>query len=184
MSPRSRIELDPRLKEVADAAIRRGCTVDELVDALAAVTPAGEEPISRPGAGRYFKKMRATIATHLEAQAVRKQWIDEFGKDPDGDIGQLLVALLQTTAFSQLKLMGDQPADLTGKDGVGPRHIALLAGALKDLSSAKKIDAERILKIRRETAEKAAAAVQQVARKQGLSAETIKAFRDAALKSG
>lgn len=175
MAPRNRIEQDPRLKEAADAAIRRGCTVKQLVKILADVVP--DEPISHSGAGRYFKRMRSSMERRLEAQEVRKQWIDEFGKDPEGDLGQLLIALLQTTAYGQLKAMGDQPADLTGEDGVSPKHVALLAGALKDMASANKIDAERIVKIKREMATKAVAEVDKVAKARGLTPEAVAEIR-------
>lgn len=181
MAPRNRIAQDPRLKKAADEAIRRGCTVDQLLEVLNELIPVGAEPISRSGAGRYFKGATESMADYREAQEIRKMWIDEFGKNPDGDIGELLVQLLQTAAYGQLRFFGDQPADLSGKDGVSPRHVALLAGALKDMASAKKIDADRILKIRLETASKAAAEVEKVAKAGGMTADTVAKLRAAVL---
>ncbi len=181
MAPRNRIAQDPRLKTAADDAIRRGCTVNQLLAVLNETLPEGEAPISHSGAGRYFKEATEAMADFREAQEVRKVWVEQFGKNPEGDLGELLVQLLQTAAYGQLRMIGKQPADLSGKDGVSPRHVALLAGALKDMSSAKKTDADRILKIQKETQEKAAKDVEKVAKANGMTADTIAKLRAAVI---
>ena len=173
MAPRSTIELDKTVKAVADAAIRDGCTIDEIVERL----EQHGVPASRSSVGRYAKKARATMERVREAQAVAKVWVDEFGKDPEGDIGQLLPQMLHAVAFTQVNSMAEQSPDLTGEDGVSPKHVSLLASAIKDLASAQKINADRILKIRKETAEKAVAEVDKVAKQRGLSPEAVAEIR-------
>jgi hypothetical protein len=184
MSRPNRIELEPRLKKAADAAIRRGATVDRLVDVLNALVPAGDDPISRSGAHRYLKKFKPVMAKNAEAREIAKVWVEEFGKEPEGDIGQLLPQMLHAVAFSQVNMMANETPDLSGKEGVSPRHVAMLAAAIKDIASAQKITAERILKVRKETAEKAATAVEKVAKASGMTKDTIEKLRAAVIGTG
>lgn len=162
---------------MADAAIRAGRTIDEIVEAL---RPLGVS-ISRSAAGRYVKRARETMKKYVEAQEVRKIWVEQFGKDPDGDIAQLLMQMLQSVAYGQLTAMSDQPADLSGEDGVSPKHVALLAQAIKDLSSAQKTTADRILKVKQEMATKAVKEVEKVAKSGGVTADTIAKLRAAVI---
>ena len=175
MARRSSIVMDLRVKEAVDGAIRANRTIDEILEVL---QPLGAD-ISRSAVGRYAKRARETMEKWREAQEVRKIWVDQFGKDPEGDIGTLLMQMLQSVAYGQLSAMGDQPADLTGKDGVSPRHVALLAQAIKDLSSAQKTTADRILKVRQETASKAAEKAVEVAKSGGMSKDVVEQLRAA-----
>jgi hypothetical protein len=179
MAPRSRIELDKRLKAVADEAIREDCTIDEILDRLQTLGVK----VSRSSVGRYAKNARQAMERFSEAREVAKVWADKAEKEPDGDIGQLLPMMLHAVAYSQINMMANETPDLAGKQGVGPRHVQLLAAAIKDIASTQKINADRILKIRKETAEKAAAAVEKVARDGGMTPETLAKLRDAVIGS-
>ena len=59
--------------------------------------------------------------------------------------------------------------------------FARLGKALKDMASAQKIDLDRELKIRQETATEAATAAGKVAGEKGLTADTIDAIKEAVL---
>lgn len=175
MAPRSSIEMDPRVKEAADEAIRRGRTVDEVLEALLAL---GAD-VSRSAVGRYTKKARGAMERYREAQEVAKVWVEKFGADPDGDVSQLLPHMLRAVAFNQISIMGDETPGTD--DGPTSRDTALLAGAIKDLASAEKITAERILKVRKETAAKAADEAVKVAKAGGMNADTIARLRAAVI---
>lgn len=178
MAPRSSIELDPRLKEAADEAIRRGGTIDEVLEAIQAV--GGD--VSRSAVGRYAYKTRATMAKLREAREVAKVWAEKFGSEPEGDVGQLVGQVLHAVAFAQATQMAD--ADPTDEKAPGPREVMFLAGALKDIASAQKLNADRILKVRKETAQKAAAEVEKVARQVGgMTADTVAKLRAAVLNT-
>jgi hypothetical protein len=166
VAPRSSIELDPRLKQAADDAIRRGSTIDEIVEVLQGV--GGD--VSRSAVGRYAYKTRATMAKLQEAREVAKVWADKFGAEPEGDVGQLVGQVLHAVAFSQAQQMAEAEAD---SEGHGPREVMFLAGALKNIASANKLSAERILRVRKETAAKAADEVDKVGKQRGLSAEAV-----------
>ena len=175
MAPRSSIEMDPRIKAAADAAIRDGRTIDEIVAALQAL---GAE-VSRSAVGRYTYKTRATMAKLAEAREVARVWADKFGSEPDGDVGQLVGQVLHAVAFAQASQMAD--AEPGAEEGPGPREVMFLAGALKDIASANKISADRILKVRKETAQKAAVEVEKVAKAGGMTADTIARLRAAVI---
>jgi len=140
-----------------------------------------DDPVARSSVGRYFKKARSVMARTAEAREVAKVWVDEFGKEPDGDIGQLLPQMLHAVAFSQVDMMANETPDLSGKDGVSPRHVAMLAAAIKDIASAQKITADRILKIRQEVTRKAADKAAEVAAAGGMKANAVAKLRAAVL---
>ena len=171
MAPRSSIETDPRIKEAADEAIRRGRTVDEVLEALLAL---GAD-VSRSAVGRYTKKARGAMERYREAQEVAKVWVEKFGADPDGDVSQLLPHMLRAVAFNQISVMGDEVPGTD--DGPTSRDTALLAGAIKDLASAEKITAERILKVRKETATAAVGELDKVAKQRGLAPDAVAEIR-------
>lgn len=175
MAPRSSIELDPRLKAAADEAIRNGATIDEIVETLQSL--GGE--VSRSAVGRYTFKTRATMAKLREVREVAAVWADKFGSEPDGDVGQLVGQVLHAIAYQQASQMAD--ADGTEKESAGPRELMFLAGALKDIAAANKLSADRILKVRKETAAKAAAEVEKVAKAGGMTADTVAKLRAAVL---
>lgn len=104
-----------------------------------------------------------------EAQAVAKTWIKRMEEEgPDGDVGRLVAEMLRTVAFQQV-------GNMTDKERNNPMDIMLIAKAIKDLAGADKLSTERIIKIRdevaKQTAQKAADVVNEVAREGGLNSE-------------
>lgn len=157
-------KLDPRIREAVDAAIREGrATIDDIVALIRAL--GGDA--SKSAVGRYKQQAEAQFQRYREAQEVAKVWIGKLQADPEGDVGRLLAEMLRTTAFQTL---GDMEA-------ATPGDLMFLAKALKDLASADKLTAERILVVRREAAKEAAEKATTVAKAKGLSAETVAELR-------
>ena len=171
MAPKSSIELDPRIKDAADALIRDGKTVNEILEALLALGAS----VSHSAVGRYTYKTRATMAKLQEAREIAKVWADKFGSEPEGDVGQLVGQVLHAVAFSQASQMAD--AEPGAENAPGPREVMFLAGALKDIASANRITADRILKIRKETVVKAADEAVKVAKAGGMTTDFIAKLR-------
>lgn len=165
MSRKSSVKgLDPRIREAVDAAIREGrATIDDVV----AIIRAMGADVSRSAVGRYKQRAEAQMQKYREAQEVAKVWIGKLQADPEGDVGRLLSEMLRTVAF---QTVGDMEAAV-------PEDLMFLARALKDLASADKLTAERILKVRQETLKEAAKEVQKVAVQAGLSDETAELMR-------
>lgn len=157
-------QLDPAIREAADSAIREGRATIEEITAL--INSLGGQ-VSKSAVGRYKQQAEAQMARYREAQEVAKVWIGKLQADPEGDVGRLLAEMLRTTAFQTL---GDIEAG-------SPQDVMFLAKALKDLASADKLTADRILLVRREAAKEAAEKVSSVGKAKGLSAETVAELR-------
>lgn len=157
-------QLDPRIKSAVDSAIREDrATIDDIV---AIIRELGGDA-SRSAVGRYKAKAEAQMARYREAQEVAKVWIGKLQTDPEGDVGRLLAEMLRTTAF---QTMGDI-------DEATPQDIMFLGKALKDLASADKLTADRIMVVRREAAKEAAAVAVKEAKGAGLSDEAADVIR-------
>jgi hypothetical protein len=121
------------------------------------------------------------MAKLREVKEIAKVWADKFGSEPDGDVGQLVGQLLHAVAYQQASQMAEGDGSPGAEGAAGPREVMFLAGALKDIASASKITADRILKVRKETAAKAASEVEKVAKAGGMTADTVAKLRAAVL---
>jgi len=156
--------LDPRIKTAVDEAIREGrATVDEVLELIKQL--GGE--VSRSAVGRYKKNAERQMQQYREAQEMAKVWIGKLQADPEGDIGRLLAEMLRTVAYQSI---GDLEA-------ATPEDLMLLAKALKDMAGADKLTAERILKVRQESAKEAAEKATTFAKSRGLSKDTVEQLR-------
>ncbi len=165
--PSSITALDPRVREAVDAAVREGrMTIDQIVQLIAA---QGEEA-SRSAVGRYVKNARARLEDFHQAQEIAKVWVDKLGKEPDGDIGRMLLEMLRVLAF---KSLGDLEA-------ASPEDLMFLGKALKDIAGADKLVVDREINLRKLLAAEAAKVASEVVKtvkKAGLSDETVEAIR-------
>lgn len=156
--------LDPRIREAVDGAIREGrATIEDIVGLIREM--GGQASAS--SVGRYKQNAEAQMARYREAQEIARVWVGKLQADPEGDVGRLLAEMLRTTAFQTLG----------GMEAGAPQDVMFLAKALKDLASADKLTAERILKVRREMAQEAAEKAATVAKAKGLTRETVEELR-------
>lgn len=165
--PSSLTQLDPKVKEAVDAAVREGrATIDEIVHL---VQQLGGDA-SRSAVGRYVKNARERMEEYRQATQVAAVWVDKLGKEPDGDVGRLLLEMLRTVAF---KTIGDI-------DSAGPEDLMFLGKALKDIAGADKLIVDREINVRKLVAAKAeqvAASVASTARKAGMTDDTVEMIR-------
>lgn len=170
MAGRSSIErLDPSVREVVDRLVRGGRTIDEIREHLEQML--GEEAPSRSAVGRYTQNARKAMQRYHEAQEIAKVWVGRLEEEPGGDVGRLLSEMLRTVAYRQIGDMADDEAETDSSE------IMLLARAIKDLSSADKISADRELRVRREVATLAAKVAAKSAKAAGLSADAADEIR-------
>lgn len=164
-------QLDPRLREAIDGLVRDGRhTLDDILAHLAQLN-GGEAPVSRSALGRYAQRAEEQMRRYREAREVAKVWVAKFESEPDGDVARLLPEMLRSVAFQTLGSMSER------KEAADAEEVMLLAKAMKDLASADKLTAERILKIREEVAKKAAVEAVKTAKAQGLSDEAAELIR-------
>lgn len=161
--PSSITQLDPRVKEAVDAAVRDGrLTIDDIVRLIE--DQGGEA--SRSAVGRYVKNARERMEDYRQAQQIAAVWVDKLGNEPEGDIGRMLLEMLRVVAF---KSIGDI-------DSASPEDLMFLGKALKDIAGADKLVVDREINLRKliaAQAAKVAAEVASTAKKAGLSDDTI-----------
>lgn len=157
-------QLDPRVKEAVDKAIREDrATIDELVDLIEAHGGAA----SRSAVGRYVKRTRDAMVHFRQAQALAQTWAEKIPEN--GDVAALSRQLLSTAAFRAA-------ADLQDGEKVEGKEVMLMARALKDIASAAKTDAEARARIRAEMAAELAERVEETAQGQAMTPAAIKAL--------
>lgn len=166
MSNKSSItKLPKEVRESVDRAIREDrATIDEIVGLI---NELGAD-VSRSAVGRYVKNANDKMEQFREAQAIAKTWIGKFDEERDGDVGKLLIEMLRTVAFQSLTSMDE---------GAKPSEIQALAKAIQSMASADKTILERELRIRQEVASKAADKAEKIARKGGMTSETVDEIR-------
>ncbi len=161
--------LDPAVREQIDRLIRNGHTINQITDHLALLLD--EAAPARSSVGRYVQNARKQMEKYQQAQDLARVWVNRIEEEPDGDVGRLLSEMLRTVAYQAIGTLDESD------DGVRPGDVMMLARAIKDLSSADKTRADQVLKIRKELMAKAAASIERVAGKRGLSEETIQELR-------
>ncbi|ARR52015.1 hypothetical protein HY78_00350 [Rhizorhabdus wittichii DC-6] len=175
MARRSSVEKDPRVREAVDDALKRGCTLDEIVEALRAI---GSD-VSRSAVGRYAKQYSALAARQRDMQAVARSFASEFGSADDQQ-GRLLIQLVTTLITSAVMPAAIADGDSDG-EALSTKSLADLARAVKDVTSASKVDIDREHKIREEEAKRAkreaAEAADHAGRAAGASEETLRKIR-------
>lgn len=169
--PSSITQLDPKVKDAVDAAVREGrATIDEIVHL---VQQLGGDA-SRSAVGRYVKNARERMEEYRQATQVAAVWVDKLGKEPEGDVGRLLLEMLRTVAF---KTIGDI-------DSAGPEDLMFLGKALKDIAGADKLIVDREINVRKliaARAERVAGEIAKEAKQLGASDEVIQTWREKVL---
>lgn len=166
---------DEAILQQVHALIRKGCTIDQIFEALKSF---GAD-VSRSATGRYVKSERESMRQMIKAQATARAWVEEFGKEPDGDVGRLLPQMLEAIAHRTLD-------DMAEDDKTSPKEVHVMARALKSLSGTKRenIDMELLLRKAREEERQQLLAEQKAAlaampSKGGVTAQTKQAIREA-----
>lgn len=159
--------LDPALKEVLDRLLTEGrFTIREITTHLNKLGAS----ISRSAVGRYsqhFERVAADIrATREMALAIGR----ELEAVPDGDSGRMVIESLQA-------LLLRARIELGQNDEVDPSDLARLTRSAKDLQQALRTNIESEIRVRDRALKDAAAAVEEVATQEGLTAATVEAIR-------
>jgi len=155
------------------------CSLDEVMSRLEAMLKfngATAAPVpSRSAVHRHAQKFEALSERLKRSQSFADALAREVGPQiNDGQGMRVLLQAFQSLAFDMIgNIQEDQALD--------PESLMLFAKSLQAAASAQKTDADRALRIEQETRKKAADAAEKVAKKEGMSADTIQAIRSAVL---
>lgn len=175
-----RPKVDKLPSEIRDAAyelLRAGNTVDEITAHLQGL---GAD-VSRSGVGRWKKGAEKSMRSLKRAEAFGAQWAKDLKEDPEGKTGRLLIELGKTAALDVMLDKVDDGEDGSEAKPMGTKDLFLLSTAVKNFESASNMNVARELKIRKEVVEKAAKAVESVAKAGGMNADTIAKLRAAVI---
>jgi hypothetical protein len=168
--------MDPKVREeINRRRLDRGQTIEELFDYLESIGVR----VSTAAIGRHVKKLEDQVGSKIRelriaAEAVRKTLDD----GDDAKVGALNRELAHSILMRLQTAQDEEGNDVQ----FSPMEAMFLAKALDHLASAEKKDADRILKIRKETAEKAVTEVGKLAKAEGWSPETVARVREHILK--
>jgi hypothetical protein len=165
--------LPAEIRTAADAALKRGATIDEVVAVLGDL---GAE-VSRSAVGRYAQRWSRQMEKMREIEVVSRGFAAEVG-GLDDKAGKLIIQMVQT-------LIAHNVMPLIGEDGeaekMSPMDVMLLAKALQHTVAAGKIDTDRDAKIREEGRkaglDQAAKAAGDAGRRAGADARTIETIK-------
>ncbi|UIJ46931.1 DUF3486 family protein [Sphingomonas cannabina] len=174
---RSKVEqLPPEILSAVHDALKRGETIDAIVSLIRDM--GGEA--SRSGVGRYAKGFAELAREQRNMRSIAEAFGKEFGTEDD--LQTRMMVQLMTSVVTRTIMPIAMGADEDGEQiEIGALELSRLAKAVKDATSAAKIDVEREAKIREEAAKaaraKAAEDADAAGRAAGASEETLSRIR-------
>jgi len=166
--PSSIDQLAPEIREEIGRLRDRGRTLDEILDHLRKL----DVDVSRSALGRHVKKIEEIGAQLRESREVAEALVRQLGDTPDSGVARLNIELGHTLIMRLL----------AGKDGgpveLGPEEVMFVTSAIQKLTSARKTDADLILKLQTEADRKAITAMEAAGKKRGLSAADVASLKE------
>lgn len=149
----------------------------ERVNALLDELGLAEHKVSRYAVNRYDLRMREVGKRLRESRQVAEAWIARLGAAPQGQLGHLVNEVLRTLSFDlSLRL---QDGELTEESMPGViSMLKELSLSVMRLERASSENVKREREIRRQALEDAAEQAGEVAKRGGISEDTIRAIRD------
>lgn len=166
-------KLDPEIRDlIGKLRIDKGWSIDEIRKHLEQLLEESLLP-SRSALGRHVKSIEEIGAQLRQSREVAQALVAQVGDAPEDRVADLNIELMHTM---MLRFMTQTNDEGDGKPIlIGPEEQMFLGRTLQSLASAKKTNAEMILRLRKEAAAEAAKAVDAVAKEQpaGLTTETV-----------
>ena len=135
------------------------------------------ERLSKSSVNRYAVKMEEVGQKLRQSREVAQMYIAQVGAAPQGQTGLLINEMLRSMAFElSLKI---QDAELSDPEAMSATidQIKALALTMQRLEQSATINVKREAEIKRQAVEQAADKAADVAKAEGVSAETIQRIR-------
>ncbi len=132
----------------------------------------GEKPRSKSAVNRYAIQMNEVGERIRQSREMADMWIAKLGNQPQGKVGQLLNEIIRNMAFNTAISMSEE------EEPVPPKMLKELAWAIEKLENASTINEKRQREIEQAALKKAALEMENEAKQQGVSAETIQLLKD------
>lgn len=176
MRPSSIDKLDRELRaEINRLRVDCGYTIEQIVAYLQSMN----QSVSKSAVGRHVKKLAEVGNLIREARAVAEGIAPTIANNDDGQLVNMNVELLHSAIMRLASGTNSDGSDVQ----LTAREAESIGNAIKAAASASKINADRVLKIKQQTAKDAATAVEKTLKKTspGLSKDTVAEIRRAVL---
>ncbi|KLI66956.1 Mu-like prophage FluMu protein gp27 [Vibrio vulnificus CladeA-yb158] len=179
---KSKVELLPEeIRNTLNVFIRSGnMTQKDILEAVnQMIDEAGlgdDAKLSRTGFNRYAKRMEEMGQRLRQSREIAEVWVSKLGDAPTSDVGKLLQEFVRTMAFdTSMKMMEASE----GEEGevISPKALGQLALVVQRIETAAMSSMKREKEIRSAYAAEAAEKTEAVAKKAGLTAETVKMLK-------
>ena len=176
MARKSSIDLLPKairdalhelLRDPAVGQVETAQRVNALLEA-----EGHEQRVSKSAVNRYSQRMDAIGDKMRQSREIADMWIGRLGNEPQGQVGKLLNEFTRTMAFETALHLSE------GEDPIPPKLLKELSLSIKHLEEAASVNEKREREIRKRATEEAAAAVDAVAKQQGLTRDGVKAIKE------
>lgn len=179
---KSKVELLPEdIRNTLNVFIRSGnMTQKDILEAVnQMIDDAGlgdDAKLSRTGFNRYAKRMEAIGQRLRQSREVAEVWVSKLGDAPTSDVGKLLQEFVRTMAFdTSMKMM--EAAEGEEGEVISPKALGQLALVVQRIETAAMSSMKREKEIRAAYAAEAAEKTEAVAKKAGLTADTVKMLK-------
>jgi hypothetical protein len=170
-------QLPDELKSQLNVLLRDGrmsqeqirAQINELIDEQGIVDDP--EYIKRNALSRYAQSFRKGMERYAQAQDLTRKWVNQFGEMPQTDISRALIEIGKSHIFEF------QMEQIESGKTTDPKTMGQLALAIKRLQEAQTGSVKLEQEIRKQVIEEAADKAESVAKKAGLTAETVKMLK-------
>jgi len=177
MPRRSKIaQLDPQLRKEIDELLGQGVKLEDIV---AHMRKLGVD-LSKSGVHRYSEKIEVVGERMRRSREIAEALATRFGDAPEDKVLQMNIQFLHSAIMDIMATSDESGAPVQ----LNPLQAMALAKAVGELARASKTDADRLLKMRKDLAEKAVKAADGAAKKTGapgLTKDVADAIRQSVL---
>lgn len=165
--PSSISRLPAEIRDKIGALRAEGRTIDEIVAKLEELNV----DVSRSALGRHCKRLESVQANIRQSRQIADAIVRNYGEDKENKLARVNMEILHGLIFQLMSSEDGEPVVISSKDA------SCLATAIEKLTKAAKADVEKEIAITAEFKEKAERQLQSVARRKGLSSETVDMVR-------
>ncbi|MBF8271566.1 MAG: hypothetical protein HW380_671 [Magnetococcales bacterium] len=166
--------LPPEIKTEIHRLLEHGTPIHEI---HACLQQLGVSPPSKSAIGRYKQDFDQQMRRLRLSREMAATWAKSFQDEPEGNAAKLTTELLENLAMHVSRQALEDGQELKVKE------IATLAGAVRDLSQARRSMVDTAEKIRAQTLKETGEKMEKIIQSQGLSIDVATAIREAMTKS-
>ena len=162
---------EPLRKRLIELLNRPDVTQLEIVDAINA--EAGEPLISKSSLNRYALRMKKFAEKNRQAREVAEAYLEKYGSDTRNKLGKVVNEQIRLVAFDLICELEELKEAAEVDPKLMTEVIFKVSRGLKELEHAEKLNAEREDAIKELILKEAAAKVEAVGKKKGVSKEAM-----------